>query len=197
MKRFAPAAARNTEPIIRVLTPHLPPEGRAVEVACGSGQHAVAFASAFPQLQWQPTDVDPNALASCEAYRQEAGLSNLAAPLLLDAAQSAWPISTADVIVSINMMHISPWNATLGLLEGAGRILSSPGTLFLYGPLIVDDIPTATSNLAFDQSLRARNPDWGLRPLKDIETHAQNHGLNLTARIAMPANNFSVVFQKT
>ena len=195
--RLSPSTARNKEPILEVLRPRLPAVGLVLEVAAGAGEHAVHNAAALPGLAWRPTDPDPEALASIAAWRDHAGLSNLLPPLRLDAADpDGWPVERADVVVNINMIHISPWAATEGLMTGAGRVLPPGGLLFLYGPYLEPDVETAPSNLAFDQSLRSRNPAWGLRRLGDVTDLAARHGLALTERIAMPANNLALVFRK-
>ena len=195
--RLSPSTARNKEPILEVLRPRLPAVGLVLEVAAGAGEHAVHNAAALPGLAWRPTDPDPEALASIAAWRDHAGLPNLLPPLRLDAADpDGWPVERADVVVNINMIHISPWAATEGLMTGAGRVLPPGGLLFLYGPYLEPDIETAPSNLAFDESLRSRNPAWGLRRLGDVTDLAARHGLALTERIAMPANNLALVFRK-
>jgi hypothetical protein len=194
----SPSTARNRDPIRDVLSSHLPDSGLVLEIAAGAGEHAVHNAAAFPHLQWRPTDPDPEALASIAAWREHAGLPNLLPPLPLNAADPAgWPVERADAIVNINMIHISPWAATLGLMLGAGRLLPLGGVLFLYGPYIERDIETAPSNLAFDASLKSRNPAWGLRHLDEVTALAATHGLMLTERIVMPANNLSLIFHKT
>lgn len=191
MKRNAAATARNREPIREVLARVLPASGLVLELASGSGEHAIHFAAAFPQLAWQPSDPDPTALASIAAWRAEAGLANLRAPVALDAASDAWPIAAADAIVCINMIHISPWAATLGLFAGAAR-LGAP-LVVTYGPYLVDG-ETAESNRAFDRSLRDRDPRWGVRELRDVERAAT--GYALAEVVAMPANNLTLVFQR-
>jgi hypothetical protein len=168
-----------------------------LEVAAGAGEHAVHFAAAFTDLRWQPTDADAGALASIAAWRQHAGLDNLLPPLNLDAAHpDTWPVKQAAAIIAINMVHISPWSATAGLMAGATRALPSGGRLFLYGPFIESGVPTAPSNVEFDQSLRRRNPEWGLRRLADLRDLGARHGLSLSERISMPANNLVLVFRK-
>jgi hypothetical protein len=195
--RVSPSTGRNRDPILGVLRPRLPASGLVLEVAAGAGEHAVYFAAAFPALQWQPTDPDPEALASIAAWRQQAGLDNLLPPLSLDAAQpDTWPVKRADAIVAINMIHISPWSATAGLMSGAAHALPSGGVLFLYGPFIESDVPTAPSNVEFDLSLRRRNPEWGIRRLDDLTALGAAHGLSLSERIAMPANNLILVFRR-
>lgn len=193
-KRHAPATVRNVDAIITVLRDILPDAGTVIEIASGSGEHVVAFARAFPALAFQPSDPDEQALASIAAYRMEAGLPNLLAPIALDASQAEWPVDHADAIVAINMVHISPWTATLGLLDGAARILPKGAPLYLYGAYLRDDAPTAPSNLAFDQSLRARDPRWGIRRLDEVVAEATKRGLSLARAVEMPANNLSVVF---
>jgi len=167
-----------------------------LEVAAGAGEHAVYFAAAFADIQWQPTDVNAEALASIAAWRQGAGLDNLLPPLRLDAAQpDSWPVERVDAIVAINMIHISPWSATAGLMAGAARALPTGGGVFLYGPFFESGVPTAPSNDEFDQSLRRRNPAWGLRHLDDVVAVGAKQGLSLSERIAMPANNLILVFR--
>ena len=195
--RAAPSTARNRDPILSVLEPRLPARGLVLEIAAGAGEHAVYNAAALPHLTWLPTDADAEALASIEAWRQHAGLANLLPASRLDAADpDAWPVAHADAVVNINMIHISPWSAAEGLMTGAGRVLPSGGLLFLYGPYLERDAPTAPSNLAFDQSLRRRNPDWGLREVEAVAALADRNGLVLVERIAMPANNLTLVFRK-
>lgn len=193
----SPATARNRDPILAVLRDHLPAAGRVLEIAAGTGEHALHMATQLPALTWQPTDPDSQAIASIAAWRAQ-GPANLLAPLELDAARpDSWPVQAADAIVCINMIHISPWAATEGLFTGAGRLLPPEGVLFTYGPYLEDEVPTAPSNLAFDASLRSRNPAWGLRRREDVEALAAAQGLALHARIAMPANNLSLVFRRS
>jgi len=181
-----------------VLKPRLPETGRVLEIAAGAGEHAVYNAAALPGLEWLPTDPDPEALASIAAWRDHAALPNLLPPLRLDAADpDNWPVQRADAIVNINMIHISPWSATEGLIVGASRLLPAGGPLILYGPYIERDVETAPSNLAFDQSLKARNPAWGIRHLDEVMALATQHGLEFAERIAMPANNLVLVFRRT
>jgi SAM-dependent methyltransferase len=195
--RASPSTARNREPILEVLGPRLPPGARVLEVASGAGEHAVFIAGALPGILWQPSDPDPEALASVAAWRDVSGLANLAAPIRLNAAdQSSWPEGPFDAVVCINMIHISPLAAAEGLMAGAGRVLAPRGRLFLYGPYLEAGVSTAPSNLAFDASLKGRNPAWGLRDLADIKALAARSGLSFAERIAMPANNLTVVFEK-
>jgi SAM-dependent methyltransferase len=194
---LAQSTARNRDPILAVLREWLPPTGLVLEIASGAGEHAVHAAAAMPGLTWRPTDRDETALASIAAWRAASGLSNIAAPQVADAADpDAWPVDRADAIVNINMIHISPWAATLGLLKGAGRVLGQGGVLYLYGPYRERGRQTAPSNEAFDASLKSRNPAWGLRELETVAEEAARCGLTLAARVEMPANNLSVVFRK-
>lgn len=196
-KERAPAAERNAEPIRAVLARALPPAGLVLEVASGTGQHAVHMARAFPQLTWQPSDPDPLARASIAAWREEAGLDNLLPALALDAAAEDWPIAAADAVVCINMIHIAPWATALGLLRGAARLLPAGGLLYLYGPYRFAGQFTAPSNAAFDASLRARDPAWGVRDLEEeIAPAAAAAGFELAELVAMPANNHSLLFRR-
>ena len=195
--RVSPSTARNREPILAVLAPRLPQGAHVLEIASGAGEHALFLAEALPHLRWRPSDPDPDARASIAAWRAAAGLPNLETPLTLDAADPAtWPNPPVDAVVCINMIHISPWAATEGLMAGAARLLTTGGLLFLYGPYFEADVATAASNIAFDESLRSRDPAWGLRKLDDVVALAAGHGLPLTERIAMPANNLSLIFRK-
>ncbi|THD51327.1 DUF938 domain-containing protein [Phenylobacterium sp.] len=195
--RTSPATARNRQPILEVLRPRLPAGARVLEVASGAGEHAMFLASALAGVSWRPSDRDPEALASIEAWRAAAGPPNLAAPIRLDAADLAsWPAGPFEAVVCINMVHISPWAASEGLMAGAGRVLAPGGRLFLYGPYIEADVETAPSNQAFDESLKARDPAWGLRDLADIKGLATANGLAFSERLAMPANNLIVAFEK-
>lgn len=194
--RTAPSTARNRDPILAVLRERLTEPGLVLEVASGAGEHAVHMAGALPHLTWRPTDRED--LSSIAAWRDQAGLANLLEPLILDAADpDRWPLDRADAVVCINMIHIAPWRATEGLLTGAGRVLPRGGRLFLYGPYREAGVETAESNEAFDLSLKGRNPEWGLRRLEEVAALAARHGLRLAERIAMPANNLIVVFEKT
>jgi hypothetical protein len=195
MKRSAPATERNREPLAAVLRQVLPERGTLLEIASGTGEHAVYFARLFPNLLWQPTDPDPQALDSIRAWRAEQGPANLLEPLRLDASAESWPAGSADAILCVNMVHISPWAATEGLMRGAGRLLAAGAPLVLYGPYRRAGVATAPSNEAFDESLRARNPEWGLRDLEAVEAEAGRHRLALERVVEMPANNLTVVFR--
>lgn len=197
-RKHAPAAERNRAPILEVLRRVLPPQGLVLEVASGTGQHAVAFAEGLPGLIWQPSDPAPDLRASVRAWsaqsRSGAGLPNLRAPLDLDAAAADWPIERADAVVCINMIHIAPWSAGLGLLAGAARLLPVGAPLVLYGPFMRDGRHTAPSNAEFDASLKARNPAWGVRDLGAVERAAT--GFTLAEVVDMPANNLAVVLRR-
>jgi len=192
-RRSAPAALRNREPIVEVLREWLPPRGVVLEIASGTGEHAAFFSERLPGLDWQPSDVHPDALSSIEAWREAAALPNLLPPVTLDASSQHWPIVRADALVCINMVHISPWSAALGLLDGAARVLTTGGPLILYGPWLSANEPAAPSNLAFDEDLKSRDPEWGLRRVEDFVAAAEERGLTLTAARAMPANNLMLL----
>jgi hypothetical protein len=192
--RSAPTVLRNREPIAEVLKDWLPSSGLVLEVASGTGEHAAFFASRFPQLEWQPSDTDPLALGSIEARQADSGLPNLRQPVVLDVTMDRWPVDTAAAVLSINMVHISPWSAALGLLDGAERVLQPGAPLILYGPWIAPDVETAPSNLAFDADLKARDPAWGLRRVDDFAREAEARGFALADQRAMPANNLMLLF---
>ena len=195
--RTSPSTARNRDPILQVLRRCLRADATVLEIASGAGEHAVFFAEALPQVRWRPSDPDAAARTSIAAWRAEAGLTNLEAPVALDAADRfSWPAAPVDAVVCINMIHIAPWAAAEGLMAGAGRLLPTGGQLFLYGPFVEADVPTAPSNLAFDESLRDRNAAWGLRRLDEVVALAGAQGLRLAERVAMPANNLALVFAK-
>lgn len=193
---FAPAAARNGAAILEVLRTVLPRSGTVLEVGSGTGEHAVRFAAALPALSWCPSDPDRRALGSIGAHARAAGLPNLLPPVELDARAEIWPVTRADAIVCVNMIHIAPPAATEGLLAGAGRLLPEGGPLVLYGPFRIGGTHTAESNARFDADLRMRNVDWGVRDLETVLAAAARHGLHPSERIAMPANNLSVVLRK-
>jgi hypothetical protein len=195
-RRFAPATMRNRDPILAVLREVLPASGLVLEVASGTGEHARYFAAALRSLTWQPSDPDALARASIAAWRDSAELPNLLAPLTLDAAGNGWSVTAADAILCINMIHISPWSATEGLMRGAGRLLAEGAPLVLYGPYVRPDHPLEPSNAAFDADLRRRDPAWGLRALDAVEACARSNGLSLDRVVEMPANNLSVVFRR-
>lgn len=198
-KQHAPATLRNREPIAAVLARELPPGGTVLEIAAGTGEHVVFFAERFPALDWLPSDPSSEALASIAGYRADYAGTNLSAPVMLDAAAPAtWPATEAAAIVCINMVHISPWEATLGLFRGAARLLGSAGSggpLILYGPYIEAGVETAHSNLEFDASLKSRNPLWGLREAAAVDALAAQNGMARSARYALPANNIVLVYR--
>lgn len=196
MKQTWPAATRNAEPIVQVLRRVLPTPSSVLEIASGTGQHAAHFCQAMPSIQWQPSDQDPDALPSIDAWRRACGAANCLQPLQLDVCDEEWPIKTADSVFCANMIHIAPWRSCLGLLRGASRVLPSRGALILYGPFREADIETAPTNEAFDQSLKSRDPEWGLRNLEDVQAAAEECGLEFDERVQMPANNLMLVFRR-
>ncbi|NIE68940.1 DUF938 domain-containing protein [Burkholderia sp. Ax-1719] len=196
LRLSAPAAARNAAPILDVLRAALPAHGTVLEIASGTGQHAVHFATALPGVDWQPSDADPRARASIAAWRAHAGLDNLREPIELDVRSEPWPIDAVAAIVCINMIHIAPWEAAIALMKGAGARIAPGGALVLYGPYRRDGAHTAPSNEAFDADLRARDPAWGVRDLEAVEALARAEGFVREAVVPMPANNFTVVFRK-
>jgi SAM-dependent methyltransferase len=193
---FAPSARRNREPILAVLERSLPRAGLALEVASGSGEHVVHFAGRLPGLAFQPSDPDPAARASIDAWVAASGLANVRPALALDAASRDWPLERADAVLCINMIHIAPWRAAEGLVAGAARLLGAGGVLYLYGPYQRGGAHIAPSNEAFDADLRARNPEWGVRDLDDVAALAAGAGFGEPEIVAMPANNLSVVFRR-
>lgn len=195
----SPATARNRGPILAVLQRVLPPGAKVLEIASGAGEHAVFFAAAMPGLDWHPSDPDAHARASIAAWTEAEALPNVRAPRDIDARKPVWGVEAEapfDAIVSCNMVHISPWESALGLIAGAQRLLKPGGLLFLYGPFMRDGRHTAPSNEAFDASLKARDPSWGVRDLADVEREANKCGLVLSEVVEMPANNLSVIFKR-
>lgn len=195
MKISWPAAERNREPILAVLRESLPSEGLVLEIASGPGQHAAWFAPRLPDLRWQPTDPKPEHLDSIAAWRDEVATANLLAPLPLDVL-GAWPIDRADAVVNINMIHVAPWEATHALFAGAARLLAAGAPMVMYGPYLRGPA-TAESNLRFSESLRERDPSWGVRELEEVLAAAAAAGLELERIVEMPANNLSVVYRRT
>lgn len=200
MKREAPAAARNREPIADVLALELPAAGTVLEVASGTGEHVVHFAARFPHLTWQPSDPDEASRASIAARSAEAALPNvlpnILPPLALDASSAGWPVASADAVLCINMVHISPLEATHGLLAGCARLLPPGAPLVLYGPWVEDGVETAASNLAFEQWLKGRDPRFGLRHTSWMDELAAAHGFRRAGRHAMPANNIMLIYRR-
>jgi SAM-dependent methyltransferase len=198
-RRHAPSAQRNEAPILDVLAEALPATGRAVEIGSGTGQHIAAFARAFPAIDWLPSDPHADSLASTAAWVTETALDNLAAPLALDVTAPDWQTALdgpRDAIVCINVLHITPWAVAEGLMQGAGRLLSPGGILYLYGPYKRDGQHTAPSNTDFDASLRQRDPTWGIRDIADVTRCAEASGLTLDRTVDMPRDNFSLVFRR-
>ena len=196
---YAPATERNREAIFKVLLEVLPPTGTVLEVSSGTGEHAVFFAPRLTPRYWLPSELNPLALASINAWRSYTKCENLYPPIVLDASSPTWELGNVELIsaiANINMIHIAPWEACLGLMAGAGRILPPGGILYLYGPFTRGGKHTAPSNAAFDESLKEQNPDWGVRDLDKVIKVANSQQLTLVKTIAMPANNLSVIFQR-
>ena len=199
VKQYALATGRNREPIFQVLSEVLPQSSKVLEIASGTGEHAVYFASKLPSCHWIPSDVNPESRSSITAWKNDSAIDNLSLPLSIDVTQDNWQSGVAkeiDTIVNINMIHIAPWQACLGLMKGAGQILPSSGILYLYGPYKRDGEHTAVSNANFDRSLRERNPQWGVRDLEQVIEAAGNADLKLQQVIEMPANNLSIIFSR-
>ena len=196
-RQHAPATARNRGPILDVLRSILPPSGTVLEVASGTGEHVVHFARAFPMLEWQPSDPSREARHSIDAWIAAEGVESVRSPLDLDAACDSWPIDQATAVVCINMIHISPWASTEGLMRGAGRILNAGAPLYLYGPFRQPAKALELSNATFDEDLRNRDPRWGLRDLDEVAVCAGSFGFVLDRVVDMPANNLSVIFRKS
>ncbi|MAI49029.1 MAG: SAM-dependent methyltransferase [Rhodospirillaceae bacterium] len=194
--RHFPATARNRDVIANVLKRNLPATGTVLEIASGSGEHSIYFAGIFPSLRWQPSDPDPVNLESIAAWSDASGAANLYPPLQINASDLVLPIGAADAILCINMIHISPWDATEGLMRNAAVLLPQGAPLYLYGPYKIDGLHTAPSNEAFDNSLRAQNETWGLRDLEDVKTEAEKNSLRFIERVEMPSNNQSLIFRK-
>ena len=198
-RQLSPATARNREPILAVLKRVIPPGARVLEIASGAGEHAVFLAAALPGVMWQPSDPDSQARASIAAWAETEGLPRVLAPLDIDVAAGAWGVEDEapfDAMVCINMIHISPWEATLGLMRGAGRVLRPGGVLYTYGPYTRGGRHTAPSNEAFDSWLKQRDSRFGVRDIADVECEANAQDLTLRERVEMPANNLSLVFAR-
>lgn len=196
MKRHAPATARNSAAIAEVLRKELPQTGSVLEIASGSGEHAIYLAREFPGLLWHPTDYDVDALDSIRAWTQEAGLANIAPPQRLDASAPPWDVPQVDAMFCCNMIHISPWAASEGLFRGAGAVLHPSAPLILYGPFIERGVETSESNLQFDASLKSRNSEWGLRDIAVLDQLAGQEGLERANRYTMPANNLTLIYRR-
>ena len=196
--RHFPATARNRDAIAEILARHLPAAGTVLEIGSGSGEHAVYFSQKFPGLTWQPSDPDPLNLDSIRAWVDgTGGRANLRPPLAINASDVILPLETADAVMCVNVIHISPWDATEGLMRNAAALLPPGGPLYLYGPYRIGGVHTAPSNEAFDRSLREQNETWGVRDLEDVVAEAEKNGLTFVERIEMPANNQSVIFRKS
>jgi SAM-dependent methyltransferase len=191
-----PAAERNKEPILHVLQRVLPAQGLVLELASATGQHAEHFARALPRLTWQVSDYDPEHCATLAERVRRAGLSNLLPPVVIDATSEQWPVTQAAAVYCANMIHISPWEVTLGLFAGAGRVLQPGGLLVTYGPYSVDGQHISESNARFDESLKEKNPEWGVRDVIQVAEVAQQHGFVLEERVQMPANNFTLIWRR-
>lgn len=196
-RKHAPAVARNREPLLEVLRRVLPARGRLLEIAAGSGEHAVFFARALPGLAWQPTDRDPEALPSIAAWAAAEPSPNLLPPAVLDVTARPWPFRELDVVLCVNMIHASPWAATVGLVGGAAEAMVPGGVLVTYGPYRIAGEHTAPSNAEFDQWLKARDPSWGVRDLEAVQALATAAGFGAAERVPMPANNLVLVFPLT
>jgi SAM-dependent methyltransferase len=196
-RAFAPASQRNRQPILEVLARVLPGSGLVLEVASGGGEHALWFAQHLRPLAWQPSDPDPACRRSIAAHAAGVHCPTLKPPLDLDVTEAIWPIERADAIVGINLVHIAPWAATEGLMAGSARVLPPGGVLYLYGPYKRGGEHSAPSNAAFDESLRAHNPAWGLREVEAVTDSAQAQGLTLGEIVEMPANNLSLIFTRS
>jgi hypothetical protein len=196
-RRFSPAIARNRDAILAVLAPQLPRQGLVLEIASGSGEHITYFARHLdPGLEFQPSDPDPAARTSIDAWAAASGMANVRAAITLDAAAEDWPIEHADAVLCINMAHIAPWSATEGLLRGAAHILPAGGLLYMYGPFRRGGRHTAPSNARFDEELRAQNRAWGVRDLGAVVALASGAGFSAPLIEEMPANNLSVIFRR-
>lgn len=196
-KRFSsPSALRNREAIWNILQAVLPEKGMVLEIASGSGEHAIHFAARLPKLIWQPSDPSSKARASIREWSSEKRLENLLSPLDIDVTNEVWPVERADAILAINMVHISPWSATEGLMKGAGKLLRRDGCLILYGPYKQEGREFVESNVDFDNWLRNQDMQWGIRQLEEVAELAAQCGLKLRSVIDMPANNLSVIFQR-
>ncbi|WP_108810703.1 DUF938 domain-containing protein [Sphingorhabdus sp. Alg231-15] len=195
-EKHAPATLRNRDAIVSVLQGVLPKDGTVLEIASGTGEHAVYFGEKFPNLTWQPSDPDPDGCRSIAAWTKRAGVGNVLPPLQLDALVSEWDIEKPAAILCINMIHIAPWEASIGLFDKAAKLLKSGGIFFLYGPYFRGDAPTAQGNLDFDRSLKSRDLRWGIREVDDMDALATKNGFTRTDLVEMPANNLSLIYRR-
>jgi len=192
-----PATARNRDPILAILKRFLPDKGRVLEIASGSGEHVVHFAQHYPGLVWQPSDLDPACLKSIQGWVDHHALENILPPLSLDTTiKDNWPQNELDALICINMVHISPWEATIGLMKQAGSLLGPDGFLYLYGPYRQNGQHTSPSNMEFEHWLKQKDPRFAVRDISEVDTEARKNGLVLQEVVEMPANNFSLVFQR-
>lgn len=196
-KWFVPSAERNKGPILDVLGRVLRGSGVVLEIASGTGQHVVHFARALPGLDWQPSEPDAELRESIALRVREERLANVRPPMDLDVTRLPWPLQTAAAVLCINMIHVAPWSATLALLEGARALLPAGRILFLYGPYRRFGRHTAKSNEQFDTDLRARDPEWGLRDVEAVSEAAASSGFARVELVEMPANNLSLIFERT
>lgn len=196
MKRYSTACERNRDPILDVLRRVLPDTGRVLEISAGTGMHSAWWAPRLPGLDWQPTDRDAEALASIAAWRDEVAAPNLRAPVVLDTQAADWPVEAIDAAICCNMIHISPWESTLGLFAGLERVLVPGGVFVLYGPFRFGGVWTSPSNAQFDRSLKSRDPSWGVRDRVDVVALAARHGQSLQECVELPANNHVLVFRQ-
>jgi len=199
-RQLSPSAARNCVPIREALTRVLPKKGIVLEIGSGTGEHVVCFAKALPGLVWRPSDPDEASRTSIEAWMTSEGLANVRAPVPIDVREEVWGVeddAPFDAMISLNMVHIAPWEAALGLLAGGKRLLRQDGVLFLYGPFMIGGKHTARTNAAFDADLKQRDPRWGVRDVDDIVSEAMPNGLELREVVDMPANNLSLVLVKS
>ena len=196
-EKHAPATARNRDAIVEILRTILPERGGVLEIASGTGEHVVYFAQAFPGLTFRPSDPDPECRRSIAAWTVRAAVANVAEPVALDALADEWEVASADAILCINMLHIAPWEAAIGLFRHAAGLLAPGAPLYLYGPFLRADVETAEGNLAFERSLKSRDLRWGLRSVEDMDTLAARFGFSRAALAEMPANNLSLVYRRS
>ncbi len=195
-QRHAPATLRNRDAIVAVLQGILPEQGMILEIASGTGEHAVYFGQKFPELAVQPSDPDPENCRSIDAWTKREAMNNVLPPLALDALSADWDVNAPAAILCINMIHISPWEATIGLFRKAQHLLQPGAPLYLYGPYFRDDVPPAQGNLDFERSLKSRNLQWGIRDVADMDALATKTGFERHDLIEMPANNISLIYRK-
>ncbi|GAB5487972.1 MAG: DUF938 domain-containing protein [Parasphingorhabdus sp.] len=196
-QKHAPATMRNRDAIVSVLSQILPETGTILEIASGTGEHAVYFGQKFPDLTFQPSDPDPECCRSIAAWTAREQVENILPPIQLDALENTWDIKAPVTILCINMIHIAPWEAAIGLFNHAAKMLSVGAALYLYGPYFRDGVEPAEGNLSFERSLKSRNLQWGIRDVADMDTLAEKTGFKREQLIEMPANNISLIYRKT